>query len=111
MKVTAVRRWVRLPSIQSQFSENPFRIFRQWQKNNLRRSDDGFATHESEDASVEAEHTTSRYHYSEDANEVTTDSDDDYFMHDTESVDRLADDGETRGPFKSSTLAIDKNYY
>lgn len=50
-------------------------------------------------------------HYNEDANEVTTDGSEEYFMHDTESVDRLAMDGETREPFSSSTSAIDRNYY
>lgn len=34
---------------------------------------------------------------------TTTDSTDDYLPHDTESVDRLALDGETRDPINSST--------
>lgn len=60
--------------------------------------------------SAEDEQPTNQY-YKEDGNEVTTDGSEEYFMHDTESVDRLAMDGETREPYNTSTLAIDRNYY
>lgn len=40
--------------------------------------------------------------------ETTTDANDDYLSHDTESVDRLVLDGETREPINSST--IEYNY-
>lgn len=41
----------------------------------------------------------------QDANEhTTTDSSEDYLSPDTESVDRLALDGETRDPINSSTI-------
>lgn len=36
--------------------------------------------------------------------DTTTDSSEDYLSHDTESVDRLALDGETRDPIDSSTI-------
>lgn len=61
-------------------------------------------------AEDELEQPTHQYN-NEDANEVTTDGSEEYFMHDTESVDRLAMDGETSDPLNSSTLAIDRNYY
>lgn len=67
---------------------------------------------DNEDVSAEDEQQLNQYYNeAEDANEVTTDGSEEYFMHDTESVDRLAMDGETREPFSSSTLAIDRNYY
>lgn len=40
--------------------------------------------------------------WNDDIAEPTTDADD-YFLNDTESVDRLASDGETRNPISSSS--------
>lgn len=40
----------------------------------------------------------------EDEPDATTEDSEDYLSHDTESVDRLALDGETREPISSSTI-------
>lgn len=80
----------------------------------MRRSDDNddnnYSNAVNEDVSAEEEQPTNQY-FNDDANDVTTDGSEEYFMHDTESVDRLAMDGETREPVNSSTLSIDRNYY
>lgn len=46
--------------------------------------------------------------FQNDIQETTTDANEDYLSHYTESVDRLALDGETREPMSSST--IEYNY-
>lgn len=51
---------------------------------------------------------TDNQYIEDDDQETTTDINEDYLSHDTESVDRLALDGETRDPINNST--IEYNY-
>lgn len=92
---------------------NCFFLGTKFQKNGLRRSDNSYHNASNlEDVSAEDERELPTHqYYNDDGNDVTTDGGEEYFMHDTESVDRLAMDGETREPFNTSTLAIDGNYY
>lgn len=90
----------------------------QFQKNEIRRSDkdiyrkqvqstsffdlkDNDDMTENDDAVVAESNDHNLW--SDDIPEPTTDTDD-YFLNDTESVDRLALDGETRQPISSSTI-------
>lgn len=90
----------------------------QFQKNEIRRSDKDIYRKQvqstsffdlednddmtANDDAVVAE-TNDHNLWSDDIPEPTTDADD-YFLNDTESVDRLALDGETREPISSSTI-------
>lgn len=97
---------------------SPNTLIVQFQKNEIRRSDKEIYRKEVQSTSFfdlednddmaenvdEEEAETNDHRFWSDNNPEPTTDPDDYFLNDTESVDRLASDGETREPSSSSTI-------